>query len=89
MIGAEGALALAAAAAEQVRAAQREVAALVDDVEGVAGRLRASVDIPWAGHAARAWRDRVEETRRELAGGVDELGELQALLSELLHRIRT
>lgn len=91
MIGPDGSLGLAAAAAaavEQVRAAQRQVGGLLDDVEGVAGRLRATTEIPWSGDAARAWRGRVDATRRDLAGGVAELGELHGLLSALLDRIR-
>ena len=88
MIGAGDALGLAAAAAEQVHAAQGRVGALIDDVEGVAWRLRGSAEIPWTGDAARAWRDRVQGTGRDLARAVEELGELQALLGALLQRVR-
>jgi len=92
MMGLDGSLALAAAAAaavEQVRAAQRQVAGLVDDVEGVTARVRAAADIPWSGDAARAWRASLEATRQDLAGGVRELGELQEVLEVLLDHLRS
>ncbi|MFN2320647.1 MAG: hypothetical protein ABR500_13325 [Dermatophilaceae bacterium] len=78
----------AAAAAEQVRAAQRQLGCLIDDVEDVAERLRATTEIPWSGAAATAWRVRVDAARHDVAGGVRELGELHELLAALLQRLR-
>lgn len=75
-------------AVEQVRAAQRQVSSLIDDVEGVTARLRAAADIPWSGAAARAWRARLDAARRGVAAGESDLQELQDLLSALLDRIR-
>lgn len=90
MTGPDSSLGPAAAAAiEQVCAAQRQVARLVDDVEGVTARLRAVADIPWSGAAAQAWRARLDATRRGVAGGESELTELHDLLSALLERIRS
>jgi uncharacterized protein YukE len=89
MSGSEGFLGLSVAAAvEQVRAAQRQVASLVDDMEGVTARLRAAADIPWSGAAARAWQARLDAARRGVAAGESDLQELHDLLSALLDRIR-
>ena len=90
MTGPDSSLGLAAAAAiEQVRAAQNQVAGLIDDVEAVTWRLRVVAEIPWSGPAAQAWRARLDATRRGVAGGGSELRELHDLLSALVDRIRS
>jgi hypothetical protein len=88
MIGATVPLGLAVAAAEQVRTAQREVSALLAEVDGVAGRLRLTGAIPWSGAAAGAWRERLEATRQGVLAGALELEELHALLGALHERLR-
>lgn len=76
------------AAHEQVASALREVAALIDEVEEVAGRLSQAGQIDWSGTAAQAWRARLAATARGVGDGRRDLVELHEQLSALLESLR-
>lgn len=58
-----------------------------EEVAAVPLRITAAADIPWAGRAARAWRERMDEFRREVWRTDSHLDELLGRLEHLRHRL--